>query len=45
MKLMRLALLFSAGVYFGSHVRSMADIESFAQDIKGLVDRVQELRK
>ena len=45
MKLMRLALLFSAGVYFGSHVRSMADIESLAQDIKGLVERVQELRK
>ncbi len=45
MKLMRLALLFSAGVYFGSHVRSMADIESFTQDIKGLVERVQELRK
>ena len=45
MKLMRLALFFAAGVYFGSHVRSMADIESLAQDIKGLVERIQELRK
>jgi hypothetical protein len=45
MKLMRLALFFAAGVYFGSHVRSMADLESFAQDVKGLVEQVRELRK
>lgn len=44
MKLMRFALFFAAGTYFGFNAESMGGWETIAQTVRDLVERCRDLR-
>jgi hypothetical protein len=45
MKLIRITLLFAAGVYFGLNIEKFGNLESLALALQSLAQKIQELRR
>jgi hypothetical protein len=45
MKLIRVAIIFAAGVYFGSHAEDGGGLSAFAQSVQEAVAQLQDLRR